>query len=196
MSNLEIPESVKQWTIGSLVNSSANVQSWNNYTDNDGYNLFCQKNGKYLTWKKQPIGINLDFTDDASLCKIHFRLPDGSERGILSGESIAFGIGGGEAFLSYAQRDVGINLKWSKNPVFEWRIFGSNNQIGTPITESSLVAIVNDKVQPNRDFFIYFNRPPGMADVGWTTSPGFLDSVVDVIDKNKIKIARTAIALL
>jgi hypothetical protein len=193
MSNIEVPESVKVWKIG---DGSANVRSWNNYTNNQGYNLFCQSSGQFFTYMKVPLGINLGYTSDPSVRKTHFRLPDGMERDILSGESVAFGIGGGEAFLRYAHRDVGINLKWNQEPVFEWRIFGSNNQVGTPIAESSLVAIVNDKVEPKPDFLIYFGRPPGMADVGWTTSPGFWDHVMNFADKHKAEIAQALIASL
>ena len=193
MGNIEIPESVKMWKIG---DGSANVVSWNSYRDNQGYNLFCQKNNRYLTWKKVPLGINLDYVGDASLRKIHFRLPDGAEREILSGESIAFGIGLGEAFLRYAHRDVGINLTWSKNPIFEWRIFGLDSETGKPIQENSLVAIVNDKVEPAPDFFIYLDRAPGMADVGWTTSPMAMNTTLNFVDKHKVEIAKAALALL
>lgn len=193
MSNLEIPESVRIWKIGK---DAANIQSWNNYTDNQGYNLFCKTNGEYLTWEKVPIGINLGYTSDPNVNKTHFRLPDGAEREILSGEPVAFGIGLGEAFLKYASRDAGINLTWSKNPVFEWKIFGSNNQVGTPIPENTFVAIVNESVKPTPDFFIHFGRPPGMADVGWTTSPGFWDSALAFADKHKIEIAKAVIGAL
>jgi hypothetical protein len=55
---------------------------------------------------------------------------------------------------------------------------------------------VNDKVEPALDFLIYFERPPGMADIGWTTSPGFWDSVVAFADKHKADLAKGAIALL
>src|SRR5262245_26145363 len=174
MTNIEIPESVKQWKIGT---GSANVRSQNRYTTNSGYNLFCQKNGKFLTYKEVPLGINLGFTADASIKKTHFRLPDGREREILSGELVALGIGGGDAFLRYAHRDVGINLKWSNDPVFEWRIFGANGQLGAPVAQNSLVAIVNVKVEPSPDFFVFLERPPGIADVGWTTSPNFWNDV-------------------
>jgi hypothetical protein len=191
MAIIEIPESVKVWKIG---DGAANIKSWNNYTNNQGYNLFCRSNGKYLTWQKVPLGINLGFTDDVALRKTHFRLPDGSERDILSGESVAFGIGGGEAFLQYAHRDVGINLKWNKNPVCEWRIFGSNNQTGAPIAENSFVALVNDRVKPSPDFFIYFNRPSGMADVGWTSSPEFWNSILNFTEQQIISRAKTAIS--
>jgi hypothetical protein len=194
MPNIEVPESVKVWKIGT---GSANVKSWNHYVHNQGYNLFCRTNGKYLTWVEVPLGINLGYTNDASQQKIHFRLPDGAERDILSGESVAFGIGGGEAFLRYAHRNQGINLDWYKNPVFEWRIFGSNNQTGTPIPENSFVAIVNDKVEPSPDFLIYLNRAPGMADVGWTTSPeSFVSGILNFAEKHAIDAAKGAIALL
>jgi hypothetical protein len=187
MSNLEIPEAVKMWKLGG---KAGNIRSQNNYTDNSGYNLFCQSNNKYLTWKKVPLGINLDFIGDAAVKKTHFRLPDGQERDIQSGELVAFGIGGGEAFLRYATRTVGINLEWLTNPVFEWRIFGANGQAGTPIGADSPVAIANIKVQPSPDFMIYFDRPPGMADVGWTSSPQFWNSVANLAVKTGIEVAK------
>jgi hypothetical protein len=192
VSNIEIPDSVKIWKIGK---DSSNIQSWNSYTDNQGYNLFCKTNGEYLTWKKVPIGINLGYTSDPNSNKTHFRLPAGAEREILSGEPVAFGIGGGEAFLKSASRDAGINLTWSKAPVFEWKIFGSNS-LGAPIPENSFVAIVNESVKPTADFFVHFGRPPGMADVGWTTSPGFWDSALAFADKHKIEIAKAVIATI
>jgi hypothetical protein len=193
MSIIEVPEGVRVWKIG---HDSANVRSWNNYRDNQGYNLFCQTNGKYLTWGKMPLGINLCFVDDARLQKTHFRLPDGIERDILSGESVALGIGGGEAFLRYASRDVGINLRWSAEPIFEWRIFGANNQPGTPIAENSPVALVNDRVSPAPDFLVHLERPPGMADIGWTSSPTFWNRAGGFVDKNALEIAKAGLPLL
>lgn len=193
MSDIEIPGSVRQWKIGG---GSAHIRSLNNYTDNHGYSLFCLKNGRFLTYEEVPLGINLGFTGNGSIRKTHFRLPDGREREILSGELVAFGVGGGDAFLRYAHRDIGINLKWSGAPVFEWRIFGANGQLGKPIAENSPVAIVNDKVEPKPDFLIYFDRPPGMADVGWTTSPGVWDGILNALDKHKVEIAKGLIAAL
>src|SRR5690242_20119749 len=99
-----IPESVRVWKIGV---DQANVLSWNNYTNNQGYNLFCITNGKYLTWQKVPVGVNLAFKDSGDN-KTHFRLPDNQEREILSGELCALGIGGSPSFLHYKERDVGI----------------------------------------------------------------------------------------
>jgi len=64
------------------------------------------------------------------------------------------------------------------------------------VQENSLVAIVNDKVEPSPDFLVYFERPPGMAAIGWTTSPGFWGSVTGYLDKHKVDIAKAAIAAL
>lgn len=193
MSNINVPENVKIWKLGG---KAGNISSQNSYSNNTGYNLFCQSNSKYLTWKKVPIGINLDYISDASVKKTHFRLPDGQEREILSGELVAFGIGGGEAFLSYAHRTLGINLEWKQNPVYQWRIFGSNSQLGTPIATDSLVAIVNDKVEPQPDFMIYLDRPRGMADVGWTTSPEFFNKIGNAAEKIAIEAAKKAVMAL
>jgi hypothetical protein len=186
MTNIDVPEVVRVWKIGV---DQANVLSWNNYTDNQGYHLFCITNGKYLTWEKVPVGINLNFKAQGDN-KTHFRLPDQQEREILSGESVALGIGGQPAFLYYKTRDWGINLDWSVSPKFEWRIFGADSELGKPIPENTPVALLNDKVQPDPDFLINFNRPPGMgSDIGWTSSPGLWDHVTEAA----IDLAKTGI---
>jgi hypothetical protein len=190
MSIIEIPETVKVWKFGG---KTGNIRSQNNYNNNTGYNLYCQTNNKYLTWKKVPVGINLDYVSDSGIKKTHFRLPDGKERDILSGEIVALGIGGGEAFLQYARRDLGINLKWAANPSYQWRIFAGNGQKGVPIKSGELVAIVNDKVEPSPDFLIYLDRPPGMADIGWTSSPEFFNKIGNTTIKGAIELAKKAI---
>jgi hypothetical protein len=171
------------------------VSSWNSYTNNQGLQLLCLTNGKYLTWAKVPVGINLGFKDQGDN-KTHFRLPDKQEREILSGEPVALGIGGKPAFLRYQRRDVGINLAYANNPHYQWRIFGADREIGKPIPENTPVALLNDKVQPEPDFLIHFDRPPGMADVGWTTSPGFWEQVGSLVEKHAIDAARIAIKAL
>jgi hypothetical protein len=187
----DVPASVRVWKIGA---HQANVRSWNNYKNNQGYNLFCTSNGKYLTYKKVPVGVNLSFETSGDN-KTHFRLPDNLERDILSGEPVALGIGGSPSFLRYKESHVGINLDWSESPIFEWRIFGTDTEVGKPIPENTPVALLNDKVKPSPDFLIYFERPVGV-DIGWTTSPGFWDHVGDLAEKHKADIAKAAIAVL
>ena len=82
-----IPRNVMVWVFGG---KPGNLRSQNKYStgnSGDGYSLHCQSNNQYLTYAKQELGINIGYTKRASEHKIHFRLPDGAERDILSGES-------------------------------------------------------------------------------------------------------------
>jgi hypothetical protein len=173
---LEIPSVVAQWQFGG---KSGNLRAQNTYNNNEGYTLFCTDNKQYFTYAKPRFGINVGFARNNNDRKIHLRLPSGREEEIRTGDLIAFGLGGGDAFFRYAKRTVGINLEYSKNPVFEWRIFDETGEIGRPIAMGTSVAIVNINVKPSPDFFIYFERPAG-ANVGWTTSPGWWDKVKEL----------------
>ena len=194
MTSIDVPETVRVWKIGV---DQANVRSWNNYTNNQGYNLFNMTNGMNLTWGNQTFGINLVYKSQGDN-KTHFRLPDGQEREILSGESVALGIGGSPAFLYYAERDTGINLKWAEQPEgkFEWRIFGADSELGKPIPENTPVALLNEKVQqegrPDPDFLINVNRLKG-TDIGWTSSKGFWDHVASFAEKAAVDAAKAAV---
>ena len=174
---VEIPKSVSVWKLGAI---KGNLRSTNNYQHDKGYSLYCSPKKKYLIWKSQPLGINLDWSTQGQN-KYHFHLPDKKEREILTGEPFALAIGGGEPYLKYAHRTQGINLKWSAEPAYEWVIYGPKGEKGKPIPTNALVAILNKKVEPDPDFLIYFDRPmPGVADVGWTSSPGFWDSLLSL----------------
>jgi hypothetical protein len=191
MSVVEVPASVRVWQIGV---DAANVLSWNNYQHQQGYHLYCTTNGKFLTYEDVSFGINLDFKS-AGDNKTHFRLPDGQEREVLSGELVALGIGGSPSFLYYKEQSVGINLAYAEKPMYEWKIFGADGQLGQPIPENSPVALMNVKVEPEPDFLVNFDRQAG-SDIGWTSSPGFWDVVADVIDEPKVKAAIALIATL
>jgi hypothetical protein len=170
-----IPNEVLSWKLGA---KAGNVRSQNTYETNTGYSLYCASNNQYLTWGKQDLGINLVYQSSEIDKKIHFVLPDDQEREILTGEPVAFGIGGGESWLRYAERSVGINLKWSSDPSYEWRLFDASGEKGRPIAAGSPVAICNTNVKPTADFMIYLSRPG--ADVGWTTSPGWFDRIREI----------------
>ena len=192
MSDISIPQPVLTWK---LSGRDGNVRTQSDYTINTGYNLQCRANGQFLTYVKQTLGVNLGYVTDAKERKVHFRLPDGSDREIVTGERIAFGIGGKPSFLKYKHRDVGINLAYADDPAFEWRIYGESGQDGEPVPTEGWVAILNEKVEPDPDFLIHFGRPG--ADVGWTTSPQWWETMLDtagqiatkgalVVIKNKI----------
>jgi hypothetical protein len=180
--SMTIPPEVVIWRFGG---KTGNVKSQNTYTTNSGYNLYCSANQQYLSYGSEPVGINLAWNKTGDDKKIHFVLPDKREREVLTGEVVSFGVGGGDQFLYYTSRTFGINLSWSANPVFEWTICGADGIRGVPIVEGQMYAMVNSKVQPAPDFFIYLDRVPGQADVGWTTSPNWPAKVWANVDKYK-----------
>ena len=176
------PDEVLVWQFGA---KEGNLRSQSRLASaSDGYNLLLRTNNKYLTYDSGNVaGVNVGYTSDPENKRIHFRLPDNSEREILTGEPVAFGIGGGAAFLQYQHQPVGINLTYSQDPIFEWRICGGE-QKGEPIPLGSWVALLNERVQPTPDFLVYFARlggpPVGGADIGWTTSPGPLEKPLEI----------------
>ena len=188
----DVPESVRVWKIGV---DQDTVRSWNNYKANQGYNLLCVTNGKFLTYQDVAMGINLAFKDSGDN-KTHFRLPDNQEREILSGEAVSLGIGGDPSFLYYKEQHFGINLAYSGKPEAEWRIFGADTELGKPIPQNTPIALLNDKVKPGADFLIKFQRPAGATDIGWTTSPGFWDQVGNFAEKHAVDAVKVVIAAL
>jgi len=177
VTNIKLPSQVVCWT---HTGKPGNLRSQNEYDPNhpDGYSLHCATNNQYLTYGKVPLGINLAWANDGKDKKLHLELPDKKVRDILTGEAFALGIGGGEAFLKYGERKSGINLNWSKSPIFEWRMFTVGEAAGKPIGAGTKFAILNDSVEPDADFLVFFNRTvPGETDIGWTSSPGLLGQI-------------------
>jgi hypothetical protein len=182
MANIVVPETVRVWKIGV---DQGNVLSWNNYTNNQGYHLFCTTNGEFLTYVDINFGFHIGWKAQGDN-KTHFRLPDGQEREILSGEPLALGIGGSPSFVKSASRNVGPDLEYVKDPAYEWRIFGADSELGKPIPQNTPVALLNDKVKPAPDFLVFFKREAG-ADVGWTTSKGWWGQVADFAEKHAVE---------
>jgi hypothetical protein len=168
---IDVPAEVVVWTFGGL---AGNLRSENNYENNQGYSLHCETNGEYLIWEKDQLSVNLGF-DSKPQTKVHFHLPDGTEREILSGELVAFGIGGGDAYLYYGQQRFGINLKWSKKPLYQWRILRADGQLDAPISVGTQCTLYNEKVDPDPDFLIHLEKhAPRVVDLGWTSSPDWI----------------------
>jgi hypothetical protein len=170
----EIPAAVLTWQFGG---KPGNLRAQNTYTAHSGYNLFCTSKGSFLTYGEQPVGINLAYTGNPQERKVHIRLPDGGEREVLTGEPVSFGLGGGKEFLYYAERTAGINLNWSASQRPEWRIWGPTGEPGKPIPTGTPVALLNVNVKPTADFLVHLDRHPGVADIGWTSSPNWWGSL-------------------
>lgn len=84
---------------------------------------------------------------------------------------------------------MGINLGWDDKLNFEWRIWGPSGKPGEPIVIGQNYALMNVKVKPKPDFMVHFNRqPPGCCDVGWTSSPEWMDKFAEAA-KSAAKVA-------
>jgi hypothetical protein len=170
---LDAIEMYKQWMIGATKPRSP-VLPKETFKENPerNYNLKGKAIRKYLQHEKQTFGINLGWTDNATnetgnkVARWFFVRNGQSEEPIRFGETIALGNGGDPSFLRYEERPVGINLGWSKTPVFEWKLLGG--KIGDPVYTQEWIAIYNSKAE-NGECLIFFDRTVG-GDIGWPSS--------------------------
>ncbi|MFT4215953.1 MAG: hypothetical protein QM619_02050 [Micropruina sp.] len=131
---------------------------------------------RYLQNEHQTFGINLGWTDDATVStrtKVTRWFVDSAAEGdipVTYGERVALGNGGDPSFIRYARRRSGINLEWSETAAYQWRLLGGVP--GTPIKDGDRVAIYNERAgsdDSDGNFLIYFNRTVG-GDIGWPDS--------------------------
>ncbi len=175
-----------QWMIGA--NGSGHIlpkRSWK-AAKGRNYNIKNLERRRFLQYEKQGTGrgINLGWTANASAATAKkraqwfFARSSNVQSPITYGERVAIGWGSrGKPFIRYAKRNVGINLNWSKKPVYEWVIRGG--KAGQPVRlGKDRVILFNMK---HREPLIYFDRPVG-ANIGWPDSTrwdGPTDEIVD-----------------
>lgn len=162
----------KQWMIGA--NGSGPVIPHSERDHRSNFNLKGLVPKKFLQYEKQGAGrgINIGWTDTASAATAtkssqwHFSRKSGASGPILYGETIAIGWGNGkEPYIGYSKRKVGINLDWSKRPVYEWTLLGGEPQ--TPV-DSGKDWLVIYNLRHNAPL-IYFDRSVG-GHIGWPDS--------------------------
>ena len=175
----------KQWMIGA--NSSGFIypkSSWKGPADRN-YNIKGSVIKKFLQYEKQGTGrgINLGWTDNASAktaakrSKWFFSRSSNADHPIRYGERLALAWGTGKTpFIKYANRNVGINLDWSKSPSYEWVIRGG--KVGQPVKKGKDWVIIYN--QKHKQPLMYFNRTAG-GDIGWPDSKTWR-SPVDVAE--------------
>ena len=171
----------KQWMIGAT-KPQAKVLPQAAFIENSArnYNLKGSAIRKYLQYEKQPFGINLGWTDDGSnetgdkVSRWFFDRGGNSESPIKFGEEIAIGYGKSPSFIHYDNRRIGINLSWSDEPVFEWKLLGG--KIGEPVHTQEWIAIFNGK---SKECLIYFDRDAG-GDIGWPSSQTWGEALRDL----------------
>jgi hypothetical protein len=169
----QFAESLKQWKIYHPDGPGAEVRSGKQYL------LKNSTNRHFLRYKEQLFcAINLGFTDDAEPATAAksvqwaFVTRDGGGP-VRYDEPVAIRCRDG--YLYYGSRDCGINLKWSKTPVFEWRLLGGRP--GTRVRTQDWLSIFNEHSENGkpvvREPLIYFRREFG-GNIGWPSSKTLL----------------------
>jgi hypothetical protein len=159
-----LADDLKQWMIG----SAGTLQPKRKFDGRPerNFNLRGLKLDKYLQHEEQRFGINLGWTDDASaktaakVTRWFFARESSDDGALRYAETVALGNGGDPSFVRYENRTVGVNLGWSKTPVYEWKIVGGT--AGTPVQAGQKVALFNEKAN---ECLIYFDRTAG-GDIG------------------------------
>ena len=168
---------LKQWVIGGGRAGGVLLKRKFDGSPERNYNLRGLKINRYLQHEEQRFGINLGWTDDASpqtAAKVArwFFAREANDDGVLRyAETIALANGGDPSFVRYENRTVGVNLGWSKTPVYEWKVLGGAP--GTPVQTGQQVALFNVKAD---ECLIYFDRTAG-GDIGWPTSQRWEDQL-------------------
>lgn len=198
----QLAESYKQWIFGSqrqpLIPQNTFVEG-----SNRNHTLKGTVPRKFLQYERQTFGINLGWTDTADpatarrVARWFLARPGGGITQLKYGESVALGNGKDPSFLRYEHRTVGINLSWSKSPVFEWKLLGG--AAGTPISCGDRLAIHNAKAGSADvpGVLIHFARTVG-GHIGWPDSktwwdqaktklPGMAASVLTALVMAKLK---------
>ncbi len=177
---------LKQWKIGA--GQTGPVLSKRRFTDapERSYSLKGKVPRKYLQSEKQTFGINLGWTDDAEpetaarVSRWFLATRSGDDR-VSYGEPVALGVGKPPSFLRYATRDYGINLEWSTEPVYEWKLLGGAP--GDPVQKGEWLAVFNTRAAGGDgpgEPLIYFDRTVG-GDIGWPSSKTWGDQAIDKV---------------
>jgi hypothetical protein len=97
------------------------------------------------------------------------------------------GNGGDPSFIRYKERDFGVNLDWSKTPVFEWKILGG--EFGDPVQMQDWIALYNEK---EKDCLIFFDRTVG-GDIGWPSSTTWGQKLKKVVKEEALDALRKGV---
>lgn len=153
-----------QWRLLNLSGPSTDIRPGKRFL------LKNSTNRHFLHYKKQGTfgGINLGFTDDAEPSTaakvVQWELVNQKRTPVKYDEPVALRCRDG--YLRYGQRDVGINLHWSDNPVYEWRLLGGPR--GTAVKTGTPFALLNMHGSQGEPM-IYFKREIG-GNIGWPSS--------------------------
>ena len=162
---------LKQWTfLGSEAGEVTSKTSFDGPADRN-YALKNKQVRKFLQHEKMGPGvINLGWTDDAEpatakrVTRWFIARKNATGGPVRYGEAVALGYGITPSFICNAHRTVGVDLEWSKSPVFEWKVLGGN--LGSEVQTGDWVALYNDRA---KECLLFFDRTVG-GDIGWPSS--------------------------
>ncbi|WP_157519375.1 hypothetical protein [Herbidospora mongoliensis] len=147
------------------------------------YDLFNETVFQRLVYGEREYGINLVWEDpEPATPSIRFLAASGAPSAILYGERVAINVRGG-GYLRYGEREYGINLKWSDEPVYEWRLLGNPSLVNTPVDIANPVGLYNTVAN---DYVFYDPRRYGinlkwLRDKGKFNSKPWYESVADAL---------------
>jgi hypothetical protein len=173
---------LKQWKFSSMAKPATLVPKLQ-FSGPADRNYFLKNSAvrKFLQHEKQRVGINLGWTDDAepstAVRVTRWFLPRNSTSTapVRYGETVALGCGESPSYIRHETRDVGVDLAWTENPAFEWRILGG--EIGEPVDPNQYSALYNADI---KECLIFFDRDAG-ADIGWPSSKTFLEQAESML---------------
>jgi hypothetical protein len=181
-------ESFMQWNILRLDGRKSEIKPGQRYL------LKNSTNRHFLHYKGQAwCAINLGFSDDAEPSTaakvVQWEFLNRNRTSLKYDEPAALRCRDG--YVHYGHRDCGINLRWSDNPVFEWRLLG--RPPGTPVRTGEWLCIFNMHGE-NGEPMIYMQRELG-GNFGWPSSKTLrqqgLDWAKDAIQKAVIEYLKT-----
>ncbi|HST39852.1 MAG TPA: hypothetical protein VLK58_10110 [Conexibacter sp.] len=135
----------KQWSLGTRA-PSVNV----------GYSFKNLINNSYVRYGSRTFGINLVWGSSSSQWSFMPSPPrpnvrDHRKRPMVPGETVAIYNSSNRTYLHYGSQTWGINLKWSKTPVYQWRVETDPATGYTSLYNSSA-----------GDYVVYGERPQGI----------------------------------
>jgi hypothetical protein len=154
------------------------------------YTLFNITEKEAVRYGKRTWGIDLVWDMKTTLNNISFVTKDGKAGTTLKcGDVVAIKVEGSAGYLHYQKRSFGINLEYSKTPVYEFVVLCKNNK-GTPIKVNEPIGIYN---QVEKDFIIYAERPVGINLRWWSDRDlpgsllGRLEQIILDLDRHNLE---------
>lgn len=100
------------------------------------FSLYTSPPGQFVVYGRREYGINLNWAkrkqqhDSGAPANFTFSRPSGTGEPIKFGEAVALRERTG-GYIYYKSREYGINLEFSRRPVYEWEVQGGRT--GTPV---------------------------------------------------------------